>query len=125
MLEKAIILADTSLEFIYTQYPADDPKFHDLIKSITETRVHLKRLEIFLAELEHKQKTSLVGVGPCTCPKCDQTKETERSEFAECLKEVAMNEIKGTPDLVYARDETKLAPVFKNTLSIHGDDAGR
>lgn len=118
MLEKAIILADTALDFIYAQYPADDPKFHALMKSITETRIHLKKLEIFLAELEHTQKTSLVGVGPCTCPKCDQTKETERAEFAECLKEVALKEIKGEPQLVYERDESTPMPVI-NELSIH------
>ena len=118
MLEKAIILADTALDFIYAQYPADDPKFADMMKSIHDTRAHLKKLEIFLAELEHTQKSSLVGVGPCTCPKCDQTKETERAEFAECLKEVALKEIKGEAQLVYERDESVPMPVI-NELSIH------
>ena len=117
MLEKAIILADMCLDYIRAQYPADDPKFTALMKSIDETMEHLKNLEKFLADTEHAQKSAIFK-DKCPCPRCDQSVETERAEFATCLKEVALKEIKGEAELVYERDESNPVPTFENKLSI-------
>jgi hypothetical protein len=120
MIEKAIVLADMALEFIRAAYPADDPKFAPMMKSIDETRKYITDLEKALAEEEHKQK-SAVFKDKCPCPKCNENEASDRQSFKECLREVARGEITATtpdkePELVFdAENKLDLTDtVFKN-----------
>ena len=102
MIFKAIVIASAALDHIAKMYPADDPKFTDIINSCWKTLDYLKQLNEMLEEEEHQQKSAIFPK-KCPCPKCDPSEAEDVKGLNECIKDVVVAEIEGRtiPEVVY------------------------
>jgi hypothetical protein len=118
MIDKAIVIASESIEYVRTFFPADDAKYAELVKACADMLLRLKWLKGEMLEVEHENKSR--HNDPCICPKCDPEAKQDREFLDKCLKEALVEDLsgvsvimplrpKGNPDgkmtLVYDRDK--------------------
>jgi hypothetical protein len=118
MIDKAIVIASESIEYVRTFFPADDAKYAELVKACADMLLRLKWLKGEMLEVEHENKSR--HNNPCICPKCDPEAKQDREFLDKCLKEALVEDLSGVsvimpllpknnPDgkmtLVYDRDK--------------------
>ena len=115
MIDKAIVIASESIEYVRTFFPADDAKYAELVKACADMLLRLKWLKGEMLEVEHENKSRYND--PCICPKCDPEAKQDKEFLDKCIKEALVEDLgaikplrpKNNPDgkmtLVYDRDK--------------------
>lgn len=92
MIDKAIVIAMESIDYILTQYPKDDRgAIGGYMNSLAKSYGVLIQLQAFLADVEHEQKSGYDKTKPCPCPKCDPVAKDDRIHFEQCIKEALVD----------------------------------
>jgi hypothetical protein len=115
MIDKAIVIASESVEYIRAFFPGDDTKYAELVKACGDMLLRLKWLKGEMLEVEHENKSRYNN--PCICPKCDPDAKQDKEFLDKCLKEALVEDLgvikplrtKSNPDgkmtLVYDKDK--------------------
>jgi hypothetical protein len=109
MLDKAIVIATESIDYLLSRFPSDDAKYAEFVKACGDMILRLKWLKGEMLEVEHENKSRYND--PCICPKCDSEAKADKEVLDKCIKEALVEELapKGMPNgkmtLVYDRDK--------------------
>jgi hypothetical protein len=91
MIDKAIVIASESVEYIRAFFPADDTKYAELVKACADMVLRLKWLKGEMLEVEHENKSRYNN--PCICPKCDPEAKDDKEFLDKCLKDALTEDL--------------------------------
>ena len=94
MMEKAIMIATSALEFILKSYPADDVRYADLHSFSKTLLLKFEELTKELKAVEHEQKSTAYPK-KCPCRTCDPEAKADGELMEQCVKDAVKETITG------------------------------